>query len=78
MPVETQACGTPVIAYGKGGALETVIAGQTGIFFEEQTPQSLIKAVEKFEQMPAFNPQTLRKMRSDLAKRASKPNFKIL
>lgn len=53
-PVEAQACGTPVIAYGKGGALETVIGleektGPTGVFFKEQTTHSLINAVKEFE-----------------------------
>ncbi|EZQ17235.1 glycosyl transferase family 1 [Halopseudomonas bauzanensis] len=48
-PVEAMACGTPVIAYGKGGALETVIDGRTGLFFPQQTTESLIQAVERFE-----------------------------
>ena len=51
VPVEAQACGTPVIAYGKGGALETVVEGETGIFFEKQTPSSLKAAVERFAAM---------------------------
>ena len=46
VPLEAQACGTPVIAYGQGGALESV---KTGIFFEEQTADSIRKAVENFE-----------------------------
>lgn len=49
LPVEAQACGTPVIAYGKGGSLETVIPGTTGILFYEQTAKSIVSAVEKFE-----------------------------
>jgi glycosyltransferase involved in cell wall biosynthesis len=49
--VEAQAAGCPVIAYGKGGALETVIANQTGVFFSEQTPESLIEALQKFDRM---------------------------
>lgn len=48
-PVEAQACGTPVIAYGKGGALETVVEGKTGIFFNEQTPEAIVDAVQRFE-----------------------------
>jgi len=59
VPVEAQACGTPVIAYKKGGALETVVEGETGIFFEEQTPQSVIEAIEKFEKM-SFDKQKIR------------------
>jgi glycosyltransferase involved in cell wall biosynthesis len=49
--VEAQACGTPVIAFGKGGATETVIDKQTGLLFHEQTPESLINAINTFEQM---------------------------
>jgi glycosyltransferase involved in cell wall biosynthesis len=52
-PVEAQACGTPVIAYGRGGALETVRgAGHpepTGIFFDSQTPAAIAGAIEEFE-----------------------------
>ena len=47
VPVEAQACGRPVVAYGRGGALETVVAGETGLFFEQQTPDSLRDAVER-------------------------------
>ncbi|MBR8554418.1 glycosyltransferase family 4 protein [Klebsiella pneumoniae] len=51
-PVEAQACGTPVIAFGKGGALETVrpygVENPSGVFFEQQTVESIIKAVEEF------------------------------
>lgn len=49
VPVEAQACGKPVIAFGKGGALETIIEEETGIFFSEQTAESLIKAIKQFE-----------------------------
>lgn len=49
--VEAQACGAPVIAYKKGGATETVIDGETGIFFKEQSVDSLKEAITKFEQM---------------------------
>ncbi len=57
--VEAQACGTPVIAFGKGGATETVRDGSTGIFFSEQTVESLTEAVHRFEGM-AFDPQLCR------------------
>lgn len=55
-PVEAQACGTPVIAYGKGGALETVrglgVADTqpTGAFFYEQTPEAIARAVRQFDE----------------------------
>ena len=47
--IEAQSCGTPVIAYKKGGYLETVIENKTGVFFEEQTPKSIAQAVADFE-----------------------------
>ena len=49
VPVEAQAAGTPVIAFGRGGALETVVDGETGLFFGEQTVESLCNAIEEFE-----------------------------
>ena len=49
VPVEAQACGTPVIAFGRGGVAETVVAGQTGILFHEQSAESLAGAVRLFE-----------------------------
>lgn len=51
IPVEAQACGTPVIAFGKGGALDTVTHLKTGILFNEQSTASLIKAVGDFEKV---------------------------
>lgn len=51
VPLEAQACGRPVIAYGKGGALETVVDNETGIFFKEQSIESVIKGIEKFEKL---------------------------
>ncbi|ARU49506.1 glycosyltransferase family 4 protein [Sulfurospirillum diekertiae] len=48
-PVEAQACGTPIIAYGKGGARETVVENETGLFFEEQTIHCLCAALHRFE-----------------------------
>ncbi len=51
MPVEAQACGRPVVAYGRGGALETVVPGITGLHFAHQTVESLIKALKASEQV---------------------------
>lgn len=53
-PLEAQACGTAVIAYGKGGVRET--CGQTALFFMEQTPDSIREAVEAFESRPPISP----------------------
>jgi glycosyltransferase involved in cell wall biosynthesis len=49
LPVEAQACGTPVIGYGKGGLTETVINNKTGVYFTEQTESSIIDAIKYFE-----------------------------
>ena len=49
IPVEAQACGTPVIAYAKGGILETVVNEQTGLFFNEQTVDAIKEAIAIFE-----------------------------
>ena len=51
MPLEAQACGAPVIAFGRGGALETVIDGKTGIFFPKQETESLSNAILEFEKL---------------------------
>ncbi len=60
VPVEAQASGRPVIAYGKGGVLDSVINGKTGVFFKEQTVDSLKDAICKFESMK-FDKQEIRK-----------------
>ncbi|HYU20925.1 MAG TPA: glycosyltransferase [Chloroflexota bacterium] len=49
-PVEAQAAGRPVVAYAAGGALDTVIDGETGVLFREQSPEALAEAVRKLEQ----------------------------
>ena len=59
LPVEAQACGTPVIAFGKGASLETVKRNITGLFFEEQTPEAIREAVDRFEQLE-FDPSVIR------------------
>ncbi len=62
IPIEAQSCGTPVIAYGHGGSLETVNGGKTGVFFYEQTPESIVDAVSRFEAMGSkpFAPKVCR------------------
>ncbi|HUT25480.1 MAG TPA: glycosyltransferase [Sumerlaeia bacterium] len=59
-PVEAQACGCPVVAYGRGGVAETVIHERTGLLFEEQSKVSLIDALRDF--VPGdFNPLVIRR-----------------
>ncbi|HSX29829.1 MAG TPA: glycosyltransferase [Candidatus Saccharimonadales bacterium] len=59
VPVEAMAAGTPVIAYKAGGALDYVVPGKTGLFFEEQTSESLIKALRSFDPQ-SFKPAVIR------------------
>jgi glycosyltransferase involved in cell wall biosynthesis len=74
VPVEAMASGRPVIAFGRGGATETVVPGVTGILFEKQTTDSLVDAINRFEAMPApFDPMEL----AAHARRFSKDRFKM-
>ena len=60
-PVEAQACGTPVICFGRGGARETVRDGESGLYFMEQNARGLLAAVAKFEQnYDKFEPVKIR------------------
>jgi glycosyltransferase involved in cell wall biosynthesis len=80
-PVEAQACGTPVIAYGAGGSLETVrglqqTARPTGLFFSQQTAASLAEAVEFFENAgPVFDPQVCRQWAEQFGEARFKREF---
>ena len=69
--VEVQMHGKPVIAFKAGGALDTVIEGATGVFFDKQTPASIIDAIERFEKM-----NFSKKIIKQNAKRFSKEKFK--
>lgn len=70
-PIEAQGCGKPVIAFGKGGALETVVKNKTGVFFYEQTKEAVIEVVKEFETM-TFDVQEI----CDHAKSFSEERFK--
>ena len=73
VPVEAQACGTPVIAYGRGGAQETVVPGVTGVFFSEQTVEHVKAAVHEFERIRGrLRPDNIRAQ----AERFSVPVFR--
>jgi glycosyltransferase involved in cell wall biosynthesis len=58
-PVEAQAAGRPVIAYAAGGALDTVLDGQTGLFFHEQTPEALAETILRLDSLD-FDPVAIR------------------
>lgn len=83
VPLEAQACGTPVIAFAKGGALESV---QAGVFFDAQTPEALRSAVLKFERqgmdrskipqtVQRFDKNHFKEQMTDLASRLFHPSF---
>ena len=72
-PLEAQACGTPVLAFGRGGATETIIAGKTGLYFHEQTADAIVDIIKQFEALETkFDPQVIR----NNALRFSVENFK--
>jgi len=85
IPIEAQACGTPVIAYGKGGSLETVKGkfvdqevskDDTGIYFNEQSPLSLIEAINYFEENhQIFSPEKIREFAQKFDKNIFKTNI---
>ena len=58
IPVEAMAAGRPVLAYGRGGVLDTIKPEATGLFFDEQTPESLMEGLKRFEAwLPGFKPE---------------------
>ena len=74
-PLESQACGRPVIALGQGGALETVKEGETGIFFREPTAESLSAAVDKISSL-SLNKAGLREWALRFSRDRFRTNFR--
>jgi glycosyltransferase involved in cell wall biosynthesis len=74
-PVEAQANGCPVLAYGEGGALETVVDGQTGLFFHEQTAESLADCMSHFEAMGGLSAAACREHALGFANDVFKQQF---
>ena len=73
IPLEAMAAGRPVIALKEGGALDTVVEGKTGIFFEQQTPAHLKKGIEEYQKnKKKFNPEKIR----EHAKKFDETQFK--
>ena len=76
-PLEAQASGRPVIAYAKGGSLETIIEGKTGLFFRDNHPQSLKGAIEKFIEIEdSFDKKAIRENALKFNKEIFKNNIK--
>lgn len=73
VPVEAMACGTPVIAFARGGVTESVVAHETGLFFETQSADALIDALQRFD---AWAPQIDRARIRARAENFSVPRFK--
>ena len=75
VPVEAMAAGTPVIAYGEGGALETVVAGKTGEFFHPQTTEALAEVIRAFRK-ERYDAATCRERRGLRRRRISRADRK--
>ena len=73
--VEAQAAGTPVIAYGRGGATETIVDGKTGLFFQNQTVADIVDAVRRFGKME-FNPDFLCAHADNFSEAKFKENYR--
>lgn len=78
VPIEAESCGTPVIAYGHGGSLETVCEGKTGLFFKEQTVEAVVEAVRRFESLgpQPFSPQDCRQWAEGFSEERFKEEIK--
>ncbi len=78
-PVEAMACGKPVLAYGKGGALETIIPGETGEFFYEPTIESMEDGLGRLiVNEPNYNAEKIHKHAVQFSKQKFVENFKLL
>jgi glycosyltransferase involved in cell wall biosynthesis len=79
VPVEAMACGTPVIAYRKGGVTESVVDGQTGVFFDEQSIAGVRQGVQAFEERAqTFDPKIIRARAMEFDAAAFAEKFKAL
>lgn len=77
MPVEAQACGTPVLCYGRGGVQDSVIPQETGVYFERQETDSICDAVRRFEEL-TFDPLLIRKNAERFSREAFRKAFREL
>ncbi len=74
MPVEAQACGTPVLCYGRGGVQDSVIPGETGLYFQRQEADSICDAVRQFEEL-TFDPFLIRRNAERFSQEAFRKAF---
>ena len=74
-PVESQACGRPVVAFAEGGALDTVRDGETGVLFSEPSPQALSDAIDRVSTL-RFNRNALRSWALGFSRRRFKTQMK--
>jgi glycosyltransferase involved in cell wall biosynthesis len=75
LPLEAQSCGTPVIAFNRGGLKETVIANETGVFFEKQEASYIVDAVKRFDLLK-FDAKKIRKNAERFSKERFEREFK--
>ena len=77
VPVEAMACGTPVIAFGRGGVTESVVDGQTGVLFPRQTPDALREAVGRFEAL-TFDHDAIRRRAETFSRAVFRRGFRAV
>lgn len=77
VPVEAQACGKPVIAFGQGGCVETILPGRTGVFFHEQSEQAVVAAMHTLDAIK-FDPQVARQNSLRFARARFEQDFAAL
>jgi glycosyltransferase involved in cell wall biosynthesis len=75
VPLEAQACGCPVIAYAAGGALETVVEWESGVFFDRQDPDAIVQAIRQFEHL-RWNQDRLRSQALGFSRELFKSRFR--
>lgn len=75
VPIEAMACGTPVIAFAKGGVTETVVDNKTGVFFDEQTTKSLESAIQKLDTL-SLDQEKIRQQALNFSTEKFKEKFK--
>ena len=73
-PVEAMASGKPVIAYKAGGALDTVVDGKTGLFFEQQTVDSLLQTLAVFDEQK-WNSDSIKQHASEFSEKSFEERF---